>query len=355
MDILLTESPTENGYIESLINAYVRAGHTVVCDVNNFFYSNYVPDMLHIHWPERLYKWSSHEGINDVDRYKKIEERLLWHKNNGTRIFHTIHNLCPHDSKLDIDRDIFQLIIKYADTLIHHCNESISLLARHYPETLKKTNKVCTHGDYLIHYKKVDDSLARKMCAIPRDRFVILNFGRQRPYKNEQFIISVFDSLDISSKYLVIAGQFEYPDNKPASRRFFRLRNRIRKQWNFTNKKYLYRYFPTHEIPDIISSSDIIFLGQQNALNSGLLSLAATYSKPVVYPNIGCFQEAMSGWHHEAYKAGDIADATRSLQTMYARVVERKNKSEIFDNSDWLTNNSWDNHVKNIFLNIQEQ
>ena len=58
MRILLVENPSENGYIESLINAYKELGHEVYCGVYNFYHSNVIPDIIHIHWPESLYKWN---------------------------------------------------------------------------------------------------------------------------------------------------------------------------------------------------------------------------------------------------------------------------------------------------------
>ena len=140
MNILITERPSENGYIESLINAYLRASHTVVCDVSNFFYSNYVPDILHIHWPESLYQWCSIEAVNEIEMQESIEERLLWYKRNGTTIIHTIHNLCPHDSKQSRDQDVFNLVIQYADLLVHHCAESINLTSDSYPDVSRKKN-----------------------------------------------------------------------------------------------------------------------------------------------------------------------------------------------------------------------
>ena len=351
MNILITESPSENGYIESLINAYTRAGHTVICDVNNFYFSGYMPDILHIHWPERLYKWHSLESIGGVDIYKTIKERLLWYKEKGTKIIHTIHNLNPHDSNHAFEEDIYQLIIEYADILVHHCNDSINFIIDRCSDASQKINIVCPHGDYLIHYKIIDQSHARQQYNIPSEKIVILNFGKQRPYKNENFIKTVIKDLECTSKCLLVAGRFENPGGNSSSRLYFRARNRIRKQFEYSKQRYIYRQIPTDEIPAILCSSDIVFLGQQHGLNSGLLSLAATYSKPVVCPDIGCFHASLSGWNHETYNAGNIADAVRALDKMCARVIEIKKEAASFDNSLWLTKHSWDRHVKNILLN----
>jgi hypothetical protein len=340
MKILLSDNPDNNSYIESLINAYSRAGYVVNTGANDFFFTESAPDILHIHWPESLQVWNAPKGMGREDVYQMMAERLAWYKNQGATIINTIHNLAPHDTIDGEDRDAYKLVIEFADILVHHCSDSIKLLAERYPTARWKTNIVCPHGDYLIDFNFVARDEARRNYGIPKNRLVILNFGRQRPYKNEHFITTVFNRLALESKYLVIAGVFQYPANSY----WLRIRNRLRKSYPYHNRKYIYRLFPRIEIPNIISAADIIFLGQMSALNSGLTALAATYSKPVVCPDIGCFKQSLDSWHHETYAAGNVEDAARALLRMCNRLPVIATK----DNSEWLRKHSWDNHVAGI-------
>lgn len=352
MDILITERPSENGYIESLIKAYSRAGNTVICDASNFFYSNHVPDVLHIHWPERLYQWSPPTDVNQSEILDVIEERLVWYRNHGVTILNTIHNLQPHDSTLEVGKQAYRLVIKYADILVHHCDKSVSLLSDKYPEVTEKTNIVCPHGDYRIHYRNPDPVHARRAYGLPEDKIIILNFGRQRPYKNGDFIISAFDKLGVSSKYLVIAGVLDYPDNGRMKNLRFRISTKVRKSLKYADRKFIYRHFSNAEISDIVSCADIIFLGQNVALNSGLLPLAATFGRPVVCPDTGCFREAVSEWCHEMYEPGDIASASNALQRMCKKVLDVREGAEPFDNTRWLSENSWEKHAGIILSHL---
>lgn len=340
MKILITVKPCINDYIESLIHAYSRAGHSVTSGVDDFFYTTTPPDILHIHWPESLYLWQAPEDASEDEVYQMMTSRLAWFKSNNVIIINTIHNLKPHDSTSDNFIKFYRLVIDHADILVHHCSKSISLLADSYPAAKGKVNIVCPHGDYLIHHKTVDKLQARSRYDIPENKMVILNFGMQRPYKNEKFITTVFNRLHLRSKYLVIAGVFLYP----AKGWWFQLRNRFRMSFPYFNRKYLYRSFPVSELPDIISIADIILLGQRNALNSGLTSLAATYCKPVVCPDIGCFKQSLDGWHYETFVAGDVQDAVAALQRMSNKLSE----IAISDNSFWLKKHSWDSHVAMI-------
>jgi glycosyltransferase involved in cell wall biosynthesis len=225
-------------------------------------------------------------------------------------------------------------------------------LSDKYPDTSGKTNIVCPHGDYLIHYRYLGQGHARKVYNIPEDKLVILNFGRQRPYKNGDFITSAFKKLGIDSKYLVIAGVLDYPDNGRMRNLLFRMRNKMRKSLKYSDRKFIYRHFSTPDIPEIISCADIIFLGQKHALNSGLLPLAATFGKPIVCPDTGCFREAVSEWYHEIYTPGDITGASNALQLMCERVLKIREESGSLDNSAWLSGNSWEKHVKIILSHI---
>ena len=354
MNILITESPSENGYIESLIQAYSKAGHTVICDAYNFYFSNFKPDILHIHWPERLYKWCPLQNVGPIDIYSVIQERLLWYKNNGTKIVHTIHNLKPHEHENPFEEKIYRLVMTYADVLVHHCAKSIDWVIAEYPDASNKINIICPHGDYLIHYKNINQSDARQQLGISQEKTVILNFGRQRPYKNENFIGEVFTKLNLPAKHLLIAGQFANPGSNFASRLYFHARNKIRTRFKHSQHKYIYQSIPTTDLPAILSSADIVFVGQRQGLNSGLLALAATYSKAVVCPEIGCFSESLSGWQHNTYEAGNIPDATRALLEICHQVEAIKQTDQELDNSQWLAEHSWDKHAATIVGTVKQ-
>jgi len=344
--ILLTESPNENGYIESLMNAYKNLGHEVYCDVNNFYSSNFIPDVVHIHWPERLYSWHTIVSLDDVDYYSLIKERLDWFRNNSVSIVYTIHNLKPHENNTMIDTDIFKLITKKSDILVHHCSHSVALFNEKYNKYLSNETEsiVCHHGDYLLHYRKVDRRLARARYDIPQNKIVTLNFGRQRPYKNETFIANVFNKITNRSKYLVFAGVFDAPKVNRISHWYFKIRNKIRKHTSIGNKKFIYKSFPVAELPYILACADIVFIAQSEALNSGIIPLAATYELPIVMPDIGCFKESAEGCEYKTYAVNNQLDAIEKLTLAHDEVKE----SNVRNNENWLKNNSWKSHASNI-------
>ncbi len=347
MTILLTENPGYNSYINSLIIAYQKAGHTVICGSNNFFWSDFKPDILHIHWPERLYKWYVLKK-EDKQQLKDIEKRLRWYRQNGSKIIYTVHNLLPHNTKApENDSKFYNLIIEYADLIHHHCPKSIDLVAEKFPAAKEKPNIVANHGDYLIDYRDVSKETARRTLGIPQKSYVILNFGSQQSYKGNSLINKTFSKLEIKNKFLLTAGNFRY-DTFPFPKNYIlKVLNRFRMKSNSTTKKYILQPVPPEEIAVIFGASDIVILGHSSGLTSGVLNLAATFSKPVVFPDIGCFEYQMDKWIYEKYPVGNIQKAKTGIEKIHEKYYE---STSIPHNSDWLKTNSWNNYV-NTLLN----
>lgn len=347
MNILLSEKPSLNGYIESLLTAYQRAGHAVICDPSNFLYSDFVPDVLHIHWPERITYWhQALQGMSAAEQVARAAERLTWYKARGTKIVQTIHNLVPHATASAAGADAaLACCLAQADVIVHHCQASVRETLQLYPAAGERANIVCRHGDYLLQFRQADPQRARRRLGIPLDAFVVLSFGRQRAYKNADFALQVFNALKVPRKFLLVAGNFDFFHHRGTEVLRLKARNWLRQRMLWRDRKYVYRDIKDAELPEFIAASDVFFLGQTRALNSGQLALAATFSKPVVYPQIGCFAEAMDAWIGESYTAGDAAGAVAALDRIKLRWDAVAGQP---DNSAWLARNSWDAHVAGI-------
>lgn len=347
MKIQLTENINPaNDYTELLVNEYISQGHTVLLGVQNFYYSNFVPDILHIQWPEAMYRWRHTLKLNK-DGIRLFKNRLKWFKKNGTKVVHTVHNIVPHHlTNMKYENLIYKLIIEYSDILVHHGIASIDILGKKYPTTKQKKNIICRHGPYETH--SANRSIARDKYGIPANKFVILNFGRQRPNKGENFIDKVFTEIDLQNKYLFTIGPRIISESGISNRILSMLMDKIR-QRNFNNIKRVYRNFPREEIPYILNACDIVFLGHKSGLNSGIASLAASYSKPVIIPNLGNLREQVDDWMYEAYQTENITDAVDSIQKM----IDRINDDGVMDNENWLKINSWKKHVDTIIKSVE--
>ncbi|NNM01054.1 MAG: hypothetical protein HKO62_09910, partial [Gammaproteobacteria bacterium] len=114
-----------------------------------------------------------------------------------------------------------------------------------------------------------------------------------------------------------------------------------------TNTTTIWRSVPHDEIARIMAATDVVFLGHQEGLNSGLIALAASYAKPVVYPNLGNFREQLAGWNWgEEYEVGNVDSAAAALRRLRERWPRQSDAASTFDNRAWLDAQAWQKHVE---------
>jgi len=347
MIILVAENPGRNSYISSLIKAYQEKEHTVVCGRYNFFNSNLVPDLLHIHWPEKLFQWAPLSEKPDKIKIQILESRLKWYREKGTVIVFTVHNVSPYKSNNTkrLDENLFNLIVEYSNIISHHCENSIEYFKKIYPSADSKINIVIHHGDYLADYKFMSKISAREKINIPTEKFVILSLRSQQEYRGETFVKTVFNSCKIDSKYLLIAGNYNYSGISNFKKSLLKVKNYLRMRSTYKNKKYLLRAINEDELALLFSAADIVFLGHSDAMVSGIIAMAATFKKPVIYPDVGCFKEQVKNWVSLGYEAGNIYQACKALNDIYGEII---NDNVLLDNSAWLIKNSWEKHAEKI-------
>lgn len=344
MIISVTAVPGSNSYITSLVNAYQDLGHKVICGFHNFFYSNMVPDLLHIHWPELMVSWHPFCEKNNKEKLNEVEQRLSWFKENNVKIILTVHNIKPHEND-EFLSNLYKLILGTVDVFVHHCKQSIDKFNLEYVGIKNSKHIIANHGDYLMDYKKVDKKLARKELNISPNKFVILNFGQQRAYKGPGFIEDVFKSLPIKSKFLLNAGIFSYAGMNSRQKYWCKLKNHFNESRKSDLKKNIFRPIKQSELALLFNSADVVFLGHDRGLNSGVLAMSATFSIPIIYPDIGCFKNQTEGWISLSYEVNNKRDAITKISEMHNKITLDKTS---YSNENWLKFNSWEMHVNKI-------
>ena len=346
MTILISADISGDEYVSRLSSAYQRKGYQTFCGSNNFFESNIVPDILHVQWPESLYRDPSVSDMDWQEREKRVRERFLWYKTRSCVIVHTVHNLKPHEPiHPEMEAKLYETIIESADILVHHCVKSIELISKEYPAAIGKICIVCPEGSYSFDSSTEDQVKARSNLGIPEDKFVILNFGVQRNDRMQSFTSRAFTSVRLKNKYLIIAGRPHIGAKRNVKAGWIYLKELVKRHMRFRRRKYFLRYFAKQEIPQLFSCADVVFLGHQSALDSGVLPLAASLKKPVVMPDMGCLAEEAKGWVFEMYTPRDEPSAADAILRMHARLQD---PNLDLDNSSWLKEHSWDNYVDTV-------
>ncbi len=356
MNILLcSQIGKTNQYIEELTKAYQKNGHNVILSTQNFLYSTFLPDFVHIHWPEAIYRWN-----NDLSKTEKtinlIKKRVQFYVNANIPIVYTAHDIVSHQNFSEFDKEMFNIIISSAGIIVHHGKESIPLLKEYYPKSKEAEHVICPHGPY--PYIKENPNTSRKYYGLPKDKYVFLNFGIQQEYKGGDFTSNVFKNASKVNAFLFTIGLRNFYKSKENKLFYFlgKINDRVISPYyskvlsKFSkHKKTALREVPNSEIPKIMSSIDVLFLGHKRGLNSGLIALALTYQKPVIFPDIGNFKEQVKSWPwYETYDVSNIKSAQEAVKRMIKKIGNNRPGEVVFDNSDWLNKESWDNHVNII-------
>lgn len=325
-----------NDYLQLLADAYLDKNIEILFDEQNFLFSNFIPDVVHLQWPESLYKWEN--LINaDIEGYKLLKKRLQYYKKNNSVLIQTIHNILPHDSNIEFDKKVYNLIFDYIDIAIHHGESSINIIKELYPQTKNIKHIIAPHGPY-ERLPLPDSETSKNKYELPLNKLIITNFGLQRPYKGQLFSYEVLKKWNHDNFLYFSIGRVIGEQNEELK--------------NSSFYKQVNKALHKSEVPEIISITDIFFLGHLSGLNSGAISLALTYEKPIVFPDIGNFKDQTKGWDlFETYKVGDIDSAINALNRIIDKVNDKKiNKS----NKKWLKYNSWESHIENIISAVYD-
>ncbi len=360
MKIILSENlEQQNPYVRYLSDEYKRRGVSVIFGMDNFFHSTFLPDFVHIQWPESIYRKKSF--LNNKETMDLIQNRLAWYSENKIPIVYTVHNMLPHEKPNSFDRDVFSLILSNSGIIVHHGKSSIEMVKKEFPECKEKNHIITPHGPH--RFIKYDSFIARKEYKLPKNKYIILNFGRQVGYKGGPFSKKVFRAWNNPNTYFFTIGKISKYSGGDGL--YFKLRTFLKKQkeeklslidGKFRKReKLIFRTVREDEVSKVMAATDIVFLGHQSGLNSGILPLAASYGKPVVFPDIGNFEDQVKGFsYYDKYDNSNLLSAKSAIERMYERIRKSTPGNTTFDNKNWLKHNSWEKHVDIILENVKK-
>lgn len=331
-----------NSHLKNLIDAYIESDVQVGVGYETFIYGNLIPNVMHFHMVEHLLGFMNY----DQDLFFK---KLEFFKKCGTKFIFTAHNLFPHRNLNQYDYlSFFQKFFQHIDLFTHHGQQSIEIFKVKF-SLQDREHIVCPHGDYLKDIQNFDESQieAKRLLKLPEDKKVILVFGRLQ-FKNLKFAHAVLDRLKKSIKgcYILLAGinpLFRYND---LNHIYNKLNNEILNKFR-VRRRILNKRFSNYDTYLLFKSADVVFLPHNSGLTSGIIPLAATIGKPFVYPNIGVFAEQAKFCKCEEYECSNVEQAYKAIMKLLST------SDASFDNTIWLANNSWNDHVKLILNKIK--
>ena len=182
----------------------------------------------------------------------------------------TVHDVKPHVGTRKFDYIVgHQMHRKFSDGFIVHGER-----ARNELKVPKKCF-VIPHGDYsfLLQYPNE---------IIPEENNTLLFFGRIEDYKGLEYLIKAIPiiSIKLPDIKLIIAGQGNFGKFRPMvlNNRHFEVHN---------------RYIADEEIPPLFQRAKIIVLPYIEGTQSGIISIAYAFKKPVVVTDVTSIPEVV--------------------------------------------------------------
>jgi D-inositol-3-phosphate glycosyltransferase len=204
----------------------------------------------------------------------------------GAKVVFVCHNAWPHEG-FPLARGLTRLALRTAHSLVALSDAVASELRVLLPKT---PVSVIPHPPFSVLEPMPNSPPGpwEKRIGAPPGAKIVLFFGNVRPYKGVRDLIDAFPRVTAStSAVLVIAGTFfesieEY-------------RGRIEKLDLGDSVRLFDEYVPNEEVASLFEHADLVVLPYRSASQSGVLPLAARFSKPVVATTAGGLPDALDG------------------------------------------------------------
>ncbi|MBX5474135.1 MAG: glycosyltransferase [Thermoleophilia bacterium] len=285
-------------------------------------------DLLHVHWPEGLYRARRGPRLLRplLSRVKlvRLVVRLAAARALGYRIAWTVHQVLPHerdDRRLDLAAA--RLLARRADLLLAH--DAATAHAVQERLGARRPVHVAPHGSYRgVYAERAGREATRRRLGIPSGAVAFLAFGELRAYKGVAALLDAFATLDGEEAALVVAGR---PTDAALARR-------VREaQAADPRIVALLGVVPDEEVADLYAAADVAVVARADGGTSGSLVLALTLAKPVVVADRPAYVELArpeAAWLFDPQEPGSLERALRDaiaarheLPLRSARAAER--------------------------------
>jgi glycosyltransferase involved in cell wall biosynthesis len=286
-----------------------------------------IVDVVHIHWPERIWRgkhrgrldhvlaWCSGRSIRGVWQLRRF--LALAGQCGITRVW-TVHNVAHHEGASPIDRWGYRELARRADLLLCFSHAAAEAIRREYGSGLPIL--VISHGSYKGAYPPPGaQAETRARLGLRADLPVVSCLGLLRPYKGLELACDAVESMNHRVQ-LLIAGQ---------PNRAFDIDGLIaRAEASHGSIVVLPRVLTDAEFSDAVGASDAIVLPYHAVTGSGVLFAAWTLGAGVIASDLPFFREMLDGrpLAGRTFHVGDSAALADAITSYLDVPVEERRR-----------------------------
>lgn len=282
--------------------------------------------IVNIQFPEAIFDWQlpTKQMLNDLEI-----EIQIWKSNS--KIVYTMNDFKPHYKNDSIYNELFNLIYKYADGVIHLGNFSKDEYQHLYKKTSK--HKVIYHPIYTSLLKNYQTKNIQNLISFDlKDKYIVSSIGSIRSKEEMKMVFNFFKKIQNKNKVLIVPRILFYkkvPNWLPY--RFRKPLAKITAYFNlFSIKNDLYyiddKFLEYPYLVDLIQKSSLIIIPRVKNLNSGNLFLGLTFNKNMVVPNVGNIKEVLSMFKIPFFNFNQI---TEEKVSHFIKTLETANYFEL--------------------------
>ncbi len=290
-------------------------------------------DVLHVHWPEGLYR--ARRGPRFLRRplswlkLARLAVRLAAARLLGLRLVWTVHQVLPHERAGMLDVAAGRLLALLADGLVAHDQATAEEAERRLRP--RRPVRIVPHGSYRgVYAQRRGREATRLRLGIPRGAFVFLAFGQLRGYKGIGSLLDAFRALPDEKARLLVAGRASDGDAAVRVRAAAAIDPRI-VPW--------LEVVPDEDVADLYAAADVAVVARADGGTSGSLVLALTLGTPVVAAATGAYPELVrrdAGWLFDPKDPGALEAALASaLASGHELAARAKAAAASADALDW--------------------
>ena len=259
---------------------------------------------------------------------------------NIERVFYILHDPIPHTGTEHFRKIISRRNAKTADDIIVLSKKYLSIVPTVYKIPRANVHYM-RHGLLSVADSKEASTIQRKQLDTYDSVFVF--FGRIDKYKGLHVLAAAYREVKVKSKNiaLVIAGSGDFSE--------------YRDDYKGLEDIFIYnKYLNDKEITDLFTlKNSIIVLPYLDATQSGVITIAAEFKRPIIASDSGALREQLLDGDVGIFcKPGNVTDLAASMNVMItdkAVFNHEVKKMDMF--KKYL---SWDTSIKKFFDDLND-
>ncbi len=285
--------------------------------------------VLHLHWHEAYIR--SLSLLGQCFYGLKLLLDVLMVRASGCMVVWTLHNEVPHDTQRPgFFRTLQRALSMLVDAVIVHSQTALDVLR---PQLGPRASDavVIRHAHYRdVYGPLVPKHEARRVLDLPLRERILLYFGLIYPYKGVEDLIRAWRELGVHrrSAQLLIVGS---PESASYGERI------TSQASDLPNLILRLQFVPAEQVNLYLSAADCMVLPFRKILTSGSLTLASSYSVPVVVPDFAQVREAIAPHQGRFFTPKDPSDLCRVLRAEIAASPQERLEGGVNRRWDWAS------------------